>query len=463
MRELEPSDSSATEQGPRCPEITLLFVGGTARDAAVRGVAMVEKKLDPVEFQRALSDLRDGVEVKLSGWDDTVDSLVMTAAPSLRPEGPLGDLAKELGFGQREVRFGDFVFELPALLQEPVPDLDRLIQVTNSPNDLLAPLREHGVHMKGRLLTGPEDPILRYRACLDLAAAFEGQGLLGMIRDESCMCLTLDQIKSFAEITKDPRCDELAGFELMVNRIPLQSREVDYWVTRGNALWGLPEFVVPLRSGAAAESAVNFMRANFLYSREHGQVVEPPEVIDTPAGRFQAHPMSVLGEYESHLDDGTRSVVYVSEDVAPLLGLEGRVESATMSMAQALVAAFVLVGIADGEIDKKEHQAFLASARNHLGVHEDFAPVLHLLAKSFVEILRGIIDKGISPIEHIDNFVRVAAAELEPAAELRARKAVYFLAHDIAAASGGLMGLTSKISRVEEKALDVLARALDLE
>jgi len=317
--------------------------------------------------------------------------------------------------------------------------------------------------MKGRLQAGPADPILRYRACLDLAAAFEGQGLLGMIRNESCMCLTLDQIKSFTEITKDPRCDEVAGFELMVNRIPLQSREVDYWVTRGNALWGLPEFVVPLRSGAAAEGAVNFMRANFAYSREHGQVVEPPEVIDTPNGRFQAHPMTVLGEYESHLDDGARSVVYVREDVAPLLGLGGRVESATMSMAQALVAAFVLVGIADGEIDKKEHQAFIASARKHLGVHEDFAPVERLLTASFIDILKGIIDKGASPIGHIDDFMRVAATELEPKAGLRARKAVYFVAHDIAAASGGLMGLTSKISRVEEKALDIVARALDLE
>ena len=67
-----------------------------------------------------------------------------------------------------------------------------------------------------------------YRASLDIAAAFAEQGLLGMVRDESWQCLTLEQIEKCCAITKDPRYEDAIGFELTVNRIPFPSGEVHH-------------------------------------------------------------------------------------------------------------------------------------------------------------------------------------------------------------------------------------------
>lgn len=136
----------------------------------------------------------------------------------------------------------------------------------------------------------------------------------------------------------------------------------------------------------------------------------------------------------------------------------------TSLMTFGLVETFLLVAGADGEIDKKELAGFGKSAQRHLSQHSEFAAVMQVLSTRFSQISDQLSCSNSAPLEHLKRFVEAARDGLGPEMSLRARKLVYFVGHEVAHASGGgLLGMGSKISKAEERALGILARALRLE
>jgi hypothetical protein len=133
-------------------------------------------------------------------------------------------------------------------------------------------------------------------------------------------------------------------------------------------------------------------------------------------------------------------------------------------MAGALFEAFTVVGRADGRVDDKEKRAFVDGANRHLSQHADFAPVLHLLANR-LEVVMDLVQRLPSNANTtaLARFTERADDEIGPEASERARKLIYFVSHEVAASSGGgLLGLGSKISKEEDRVLELLATRLRL-
>lgn len=133
-------------------------------------------------------------------------------------------------------------------------------------------------------------------------------------------------------------------------------------------------------------------------------------------------------------------------------------------MAHALVASLQLVAGADGKVDERELAGFGRSARHHLNQHAEFGAVMDLLGGGFSEIGERISCSNASLVEHVERFVEASDSALGAHVSSKARKLVYFVGHEVAEASSrGFLGRKRRISGAEERALEILAKALRLE
>lgn len=133
-------------------------------------------------------------------------------------------------------------------------------------------------------------------------------------------------------------------------------------------------------------------------------------------------------------------------------------------MAHALVASLQLVAGADGKVEDKELAGFGRSVREHLNQHVEFGAVMELLGGGFSDIGEKISCSNISLVEHVERFVEAADSSLGAHVSSKARKLVYFVGHEVAESSSrGFLGRKRRISGAEERALDILAKALRLD
>lgn len=113
----------------------------------------------------------------------------------------------------------------------------------------------------------------------------------------------------------------------------------------------------------------------------------------------------------------------------------------------------VAVAWADGKLDDKERAAVLAAAEQ-AGLKEDH-PGYRLLESW----LNQKPDKRLSDVWY--DYIGVLCDNLTPQAKTELSKQLVGRARAVAEATGGLLGLGSKISRSEQTVLEKLARAFD--
>lgn len=126
--------------------------------------------------------------------------------------------------------------------------------------------------------------------------------------------------------------------------------------------------------------------------------------------------------------------------------------SAETVAALALVP-LVAVAWADGKLDDKERAAVLAAARQN-GLNDDH-PAYNLLESW----LQQKPDKRLSSVWY--DYIGVLCKNLSPEAKAELGKELLGRTRAVAKATGGLLGLGSKISMSEQAVLDKLARAFD--
>lgn len=123
-------------------------------------------------------------------------------------------------------------------------------------------------------------------------------------------------------------------------------------------------------------------------------------------------------------------------------------------LASLTIVPLVEVAWADGTVDAHERQAILASADSHG------------FAKSSIDY--ELLDAWLyekppaAMLEAWMHYIRGLCAELAPADREALRRQLLDRARAVAEASGGLLGLTSRVSAGERAMLDTLAAAFDV-
>ncbi len=133
------------------------------------------------------------------------------------------------------------------------------------------------------------------------------------------------------------------------------------------------------------------------------------------------------------------------------------------ALARGPVLVFLMVAGADGKVDEKEIGTFQGLVANsELAPGEIFQSMLRNAMENFEQIFNEITGAEAAPPVLFVELLQ-ALETCPPEEALLARQGLYALGHAIASASGGgFLGMGSKISRSEKKALGLLERLLQV-
>jgi hypothetical protein len=168
------------------------------------------------------------------------------------------------------------------------------------------------------------------------------------------------------------------------------------------------------------------------------------------------------------VDSGHPVMVFVSEAVRDLVGVDVLPDSLELVMARAVAQTFLLVASADGDIEEEELATFLMGAKWHFGPGSGFGPVGDILRERSGDLYNDVIQEGIhrvrSPVDCIEKFVERADADLPPELAQRGKELLYEVGIQVANASAeGFLGFGERISESEHRILADVFRALGLE
>lgn len=128
------------------------------------------------------------------------------------------------------------------------------------------------------------------------------------------------------------------------------------------------------------------------------------------------------------------------------------------------LVVFALVAAADGNIDADEVASFQNSVlRNVATENEALQRILMLAMSNFAPLMQGIMEQKLDPIVSLQAANDILDKHFEPQEAQAIKQAFYNIGKSVAEASGGLFGMFgSKISKSEKKALEAIAKLLNL-
>jgi tellurite resistance protein len=181
-----------------------------------------------------------------------------------------------------------------------------------------------------------------------------------------------------------------------------------------------------------------------------------PNAIDLEAAFFAKENERLLRNLREKSEredqrEALRVVIHTTDEsyLDHLLDLGIRAETA---LAVTLIPLAV-VAWADGEMDPPERAAILRAAEER-GIAPD-TPARQLLETWLSH------KPGDQLVESWKRYVRTISSDLDDTERALAKQRMLGMARDVAEASGGFLGLTSKISAVEREALEDLERTFD--
>jgi len=136
-----------------------------------------------------------------------------------------------------------------------------------------------------------------------------------------------------------------------------------------------------------------------------------------------------------------------------LLDQLDRLNVSAETLAALSLVPLVAVAWADGKLDDKERAAILASAEQ-IGLEEGHAG--HDLLKGWIDQKP---DKQLASVWH--DYINALCDILSPEAKQELYEDLLGRTRTVAEATGGILGLGSKISQAEQSVLDKLAKAFD--
>lgn len=153
----------------------------------------------------------------------------------------------------------------------------------------------------------------------------------------------------------------------------------------------------------------------------------------------------------------------MSDTGSPELGIS---EAHWAIIENAPVAAFLLVAGADGNVDRKELKVFARRVTAGL-VGGDASPIMsNAVQRASGDLEDRLTELSAKSAQELAKLVAVSrhavSHDAGEAAAAAFAKSLFAMAYQVARASGGLLGLGSKIDRDEKMVLDGLKRILKL-
>ena len=130
------------------------------------------------------------------------------------------------------------------------------------------------------------------------------------------------------------------------------------------------------------------------------------------------------------------------------------------------LAAFSLIAGADGSVDRKEQNVLARRMTASLVRYDDSPILVTAVRRAAPELEDRLADLAKKPAQELTMMVAAARQAVRDdagtAAAERFSAALYAMAYQVARASGGMLGLSSKINKNEKAALNELKRVLML-
>jgi hypothetical protein len=170
--------------------------------------------------------------------------------------------------------------------RKPADGLAEMIQYTRQDNAVYAPLQRQQCHVICDVSEGG-DGVAITTALFAVAQAMRGAGALGIQHRSAWQCATMDQVD--AMLRPDILAQIRAGMAKAVwcNLIPFHTATGTWWATKGNHVFGLPDFAL-WNQGQLPQEAVSAFLLNLFDYVQSGHVIKPGEILAFPPHRLQA-------------------------------------------------------------------------------------------------------------------------------------------------------------------------------
>jgi hypothetical protein len=176
------------------------------------------------------------------------------------------------------------------------PGLDEVIQTTRSDKAVLAPLRTQQRHVVC-FARGAKDGFDATLALHQLAAAFADQGALGIIQVSAWQCALSANVRKMIAPDAVAALQQGAHKLAWCNLIPFHGEGGTWWATKGNHVFGVPDFALWDQGQLKPDQIRNVLYYLFDYVTK-GAVIKHGENLQVGAGlMLRAGPVTEFHEY----------------------------------------------------------------------------------------------------------------------------------------------------------------------
>jgi hypothetical protein len=250
-----------------------------------KGIVLMKSRSKPhlPELQQRLLTLT-GKQVEIG---------VFVPLPELAKEPPTEHPDGSLAFGIRSegVHFSCLSIDAP------VPGLDEVIQTTRNDKALLAPLREHDSHLVCTSLKPVADPTAAYEILFNLAVALRPHGAIGITQPVAHQCFRIEDLEAWNE--KGMYEEARKGMDKMIfcNLIPFHAQNGTWWATKGNSVFGVPDFALWVTDELEPNQVRNVLYYLFDYIRKGARIQHGERIALSDTLSLQAGPITEFREY----------------------------------------------------------------------------------------------------------------------------------------------------------------------
>lgn len=176
----------------------------------------------------------------------------------------------------------------------PTPGLDEMIQFTRRANEELAHLKAHTSHVLC-WATG-KDGVEQTIALCQLAVAMKAQGAIGFIHVPAWQCFTLDQVETLLTPEYLAAIRTEMAKAVFCNLIPFHGQGGTWWATKGNHIFGVPDFALWNAGQMQQKDIYNLFIYLFDYIKQ-GAVLKHGETLNLPGFVLRVGPVTEYHDY----------------------------------------------------------------------------------------------------------------------------------------------------------------------
>lgn len=187
-------------------------------------------------------------------------------------------------------------------IEAPAPGLDQMIQFTRRPNEELAGLLRHTSHILCFAEGG--DGLAQTTVLFQIAHAMADQGVIGLIHTPAWQCFLMDQVAMVMQPDMLAALRKDMAKALWCNLIPFHGQGGSWFATKGNHIFGIPDFALWNAGQMQAGEIHGLMQYLFDYVQK-GAVLAHGQTLNLPNHVMRIGPVT---EYHDYIAGGGETI-----------------------------------------------------------------------------------------------------------------------------------------------------------